>query len=99
MNEHATTSCSRSAGAGTKRILCPLYREATATLMLGGNPGLRYLPAYLVAPTSESIWLAVHVTQARVLDELLSERYQHHEAIAELPRKQVPPWQPRRALW
>jgi hypothetical protein len=58
-----------------------------------------YLPAYpVIALTSESIWLAVHVTQARVLDELLSDRYRHHAASAELPRKQLLPWQPRRAL-
>jgi hypothetical protein len=82
-----------------RKEFAPVYREATATLMLGRKHLLMYLPAYPVALTRESIWLAVNITQARVLDELLSERYRHHEAIAELPRKQLPPWQPRRALW
>src|SRR5450759_517116 len=98
MNEHAPPSV-HEAGPLKRKEFAPPYREATATLMLGGKHWLMYLPAYPIALTSESIWLAVHITQARVLDELLSEPYRHHAAIAELPRKQLLPWQPRRALW
>ena len=87
MNEHVTPSVHEARAAGTKRIL----HEATATLMLGRKHRLMYPSAYPVALTSESIWLAVHVTQARVLDELLSHRYRHHAASAELPGKQLLP--------
>jgi len=63
------------------------------------KPERAALPAYPITTlASESISLVVHITQARVLDELLSQRYRHHAASAEFLREQLLLLQTPRAL-